>query len=60
MERFKHSDYASHSLGAQSDSRQGGYFPSTHPLPEVEPEDHSVAVLVRPGEAALSVLIDLS
>ena len=50
---------ASNSFGAQSDGRQGGNFFRTHSLPEVEPENHTVALLVGPGQATLQVFIDL-
>jgi hypothetical protein len=51
---------ASNSLGTQSDGRQGGNFFGAHSLPEVEPEDHTVALLVRPVHATLQLFIDLS
>jgi hypothetical protein len=50
---------ASNSLGTQSDGRQGGNFFGTHSLPEVEPENHTVALLVGPVHATLQVFIDL-
>src|SRR5262249_46212810 len=31
-----------------------------HSLPEVEPENHAIALLVRPRQATIEVLIDLS
>jgi len=34
-------------FGPQPDSGQGGNLPGAHPLPEVEPEDHAIALLVR-------------
>jgi hypothetical protein len=50
---------ASDSLGTQSDRRQGGNFFGAHSLPEVEPENHTVSLLVGPGQATLQVFIDL-
>jgi len=50
---------ASHSLDTQSDGRQGGNFFGAHSLPEVEPENHAVALLVGPGQATLQVFVDL-
>jgi hypothetical protein len=52
--------YASNSLGTQADCRQGRNFFGTHSLPKVEPEDHTVALLLRPAEAMLQMFIDLT
>ena len=52
-------NYASDSLGAQSDGWHRSNFLRTHSLPEVEPENHSVALLIGPCQATLEVLIDL-
>src|SRR6266567_235251 len=49
----------SNSLGAQSDRWQRGNFFSTHSLPEIQPENHTVPSLVGPSQAPLQVLIDL-
>jgi hypothetical protein len=32
---------------------------SVHPLPEIEPENHAVALLVGPGQATFQVFKDL-
>src|SRR6266478_5202421 len=50
---------ASNSFCTQSDRRQGGNLFSAHSLPEAEPENHAVALLVGPGQAIFQVLIDL-
>src|SRR6266403_4550608 len=52
-------NHASNTLGTEPDGGQGGDFFGTHPLPEVEPENHTVAFLVGPGRATLQVFIDL-
>src|SRR6266704_1443503 len=39
---------APNSFGGQSDGRQGCNFFSAHSLPEVEPENHTIALLVGP------------
>ena len=49
---------ASNSLGTQPDGRQGSNFFSTHSLPEVEPENRTIALLVGSGQAMLQVFID--
>src|SRR5438445_1119709 len=46
-------------LSTQADSRQGGNFLRAHSLPEVEPKDHTVTLLVGSGQATLEVLINL-
>src|SRR5207248_5079400 len=50
---------ASNSLSAQSDRRQRGDFSGAHSLSEVEPENHTVALLIRARRAAPQMLIDL-
>ena len=50
---------ASDSLGTQSDGRHRGNFFCAHSLPEVEPENHAVALLVGACQATLQVFIDL-
>src|SRR3954470_3181546 len=52
-------DDASNSLSTQSDGRQRGNFFRAHSLPEVEPENHTVALLVETGQAMLQVFINL-
>src|SRR5713226_3936393 len=49
---------ASNSLGGQSDRRQGGNLFGAHSLPEVEPENHTVALLIGSCQAMLQVFID--
>src|SRR6266404_60802 len=49
---------ASNSLGSPSDGRQGSNLFGTHSLPEVEPENHTIALLVGSGQAMLQVFID--
>src|SRR6266568_5594990 len=49
---------ASHSLGTQPDGRQGGNLFGAHSLPEVEPENRTIALLVGSGQAMLQVFID--
>ena len=51
-------DDASNSLGTQPDGRQGGNFFSAHSLPEVEPENRTIALLVGSCQAMLQVFID--
>jgi hypothetical protein len=50
---------APNSLGTQSDGRQGGNFLGAHSLPEVEPENQTVALPVGPGQTTLQVFVDL-
>ncbi len=50
---------APNSFGSQSDRRQGGNFFSAHSLPEVEPENRTIALLVGSCQAALQMFIDL-
>jgi len=50
---------APNSFGSQSDGRQGINFFSAHSLPEVEPENPTIALLVGSGQAMLQVFIDL-
>src|SRR5260370_9614921 len=49
---------APNSFGSQSDGRQGSNFFSAHSLPEVEPENRTIALLVGSGQAMLQVFID--
>src|SRR6266852_3254505 len=49
---------APNSFGSQSDGRQGGNFFSAHSLPEVEPENRTIAHRVGSGQAMLQVFID--
>ncbi len=49
---------APNSFGSQSDGRQGSNFFSAHSLPEVEPENRTIALLVGSGHAMLQVFID--
>jgi hypothetical protein len=49
---------APNSVSSQSDGRQGSNFFSAHSLPEVEPENHMIALLVGSGQAMLQVFID--
>jgi len=50
---------ASNRLSAQSDRWQEGNLFSAHFLPEVEPENRAVALLVGPGQAIFQAFIDL-
>src|SRR5712692_11264156 len=49
---------APNSFGSQSDGRQGSNFFSAHSLPEVEPENRTIAPLVGSCQATLQVFID--
>src|ERR1700757_3093330 len=49
----------SNSLGAQSDGWQGSNLFGTHSLPEIQPENRTVPLLVGPAQAPLQVFIDL-
>src|SRR5258708_3208710 len=49
---------APNSFGSQSDGRQGSNFFSAHSLPEVEPKNPTIALLVGSGQAMLQVFID--
>src|SRR6266446_1264981 len=51
-------DDAPNSFGSQSDGRQGSNLFSAHSLPEVEPENHTIALLVGSVQAMLQVFID--
>ena len=52
-------DDAPNATGTQSDIRQGSNFFRAHSLPEVEPENYPVALLVGLSQAMLQVFIDL-
>jgi len=49
---------APNSFGSQSDGPQGSNFFTAHSLPEVEPENRTIALLVGSGQAMLQVFID--
>src|SRR6266849_9647163 len=49
---------APNSFGSQSDGRQGGNLFGAHSLPEVEPENRTIALLVGSSQAMLQVFID--
>ena len=49
---------ASHSLGTQPDGRQGVNLFGAYSLPEVEPENRTIALLVGSCQAMLQVFID--
>src|SRR5712692_1227345 len=49
---------APNALGTQSDHRQGSDFLSAHSLPEVEPENRTIALLAGSCQAMLQVFID--
>src|SRR5262249_15043703 len=52
-------DNTSNALTTQSDGRHRGDFFGAHSLAEVEPENHAVTFLVRSGQAALQVMVNL-
>src|SRR5450755_4687571 len=51
-------NHASNSLCSQPDARQGRNFFRTHSLPEIQPENHAVALGVRPSQAAAQIPIN--
>jgi len=50
---------ASNPFSAQSDGGQEGNFFGAHSLPEVEPKNHTVALLVGAGQETLQMFVDL-
>jgi len=51
-------DDTPNALGSQSDGRQGSNLFSAHSLPEVEPENRTIALSVGLSQAMLQVFID--
>src|ERR1700751_2480467 len=59
--RLLHSfNYATDSLGTQSDPRQRRNLARAHSLPEIEPEDRPVTLPVWARQATLQMVIDLT
>ena len=56
---FQPFDHTADSLGTQADRRRGRNLSGAHALPEVEPEDHAVALLIGTDEHTPQVLINL-
>src|SRR5215510_9297706 len=51
---------AANSLCSQSDCGQGGYFFGAHALPEIKPENHTVALAVGARQSLLQAIVDLT
>src|SRR2546423_13820104 len=54
---FQPFDHTADSFGTQPDRRHGRNLSGAHALPEVEPEDHAVALLIGTDEHTPQVLI---